>query len=59
MIIIHRMNNMPLPRLVVPTVKQRPGIMPAVVVTGPRQAGKTTLVERLTPGPRRYLSCLV
>jgi uncharacterized protein len=56
MTIIHHMNNSPLPRLVVPTVKQRLGIMPAVIVTGPRQAGKTTLAERLTPGPRRYLS---
>ncbi len=30
--------------------------MPAVVVTGARQTGKSTLVQELTPGPRRYLS---
>lgn len=28
--------------------------MPAVVVTGARQTGKSTLVERLIPGERRY-----
>ncbi|HXF52345.1 MAG TPA: ATP-binding protein [Dehalococcoidia bacterium] len=30
--------------------------MPAVVVTGARQAGKSTLAQRLAPGPRRYIS---
>jgi predicted AAA+ superfamily ATPase len=30
--------------------------MPAVVVTGARQVGKTTLVRRLAPGERRYFS---
>ncbi len=30
--------------------------MPAVVVTGARQTGKSTLVKELTPGPRRYFS---
>ena len=30
--------------------------MPAVVVTGARQTGKSTLVRELTPGPRRYFS---
>ena len=30
--------------------------MPAVVVTGARQTGKSTLAHELTPGPRRYLS---
>src|SRR6266705_1373062 len=28
--------------------------MPAVVVTGARQTGKSTLAEQLVPGPRRY-----
>lgn len=28
--------------------------MPVVVVTGARQAGKTTLARRLAPGPRRF-----
>ena len=31
-------------------------MMPAVVVTGARQTGKSTLVRELTPGPRRYFS---
>ena len=30
--------------------------MPAVVVTGARQTGKSTLAEELAPGKRRYLS---
>lgn len=30
--------------------------MPAVVVTGARQAGKSTLAQELTPGPRHYYS---
>ncbi|HXK23246.1 MAG TPA: ATP-binding protein [Myxococcota bacterium] len=30
--------------------------MPALVVGGPRQAGKTTLVQHLAPGKRRYHS---
>jgi predicted AAA+ superfamily ATPase len=29
-------------------------VMPAVVVTGARQTGKSTLVEHLVPGKRRY-----
>ena len=29
-------------------------VMPVVVVTGARQAGKTTLARRLAPGPRRF-----
>ena len=31
-------------------------VMPAVVVTGARQTGKSTLAEVLAPGKRRYLS---
>jgi hypothetical protein len=30
--------------------------MPALVVTGAWQTGKSTLVQRLTPGKRRYHS---
>ena len=30
--------------------------MPAVVVTGARQAGKSTLAQELTPGPRRFVT---
>lgn len=54
MIIIHDMNT--LPRLVEPALSERLAVMPAVVVTGARQAGKSTLVaERLQEG-RRYAS---
>jgi uncharacterized protein len=37
-------------------LRERLRVMPAVVVTGARQTGKSTLVERLVPGRRRYLS---
>ena len=32
------------------------GSMPAVVVTGARQTGKSTLAQELMPGGRRFLS---
>lgn len=51
MIIIHAMK--PLPRLISTSLKQRLSVMPAVVVTGARQTGKSTLVEQLLPGARR------
>ena len=54
--IIWHMNDMPLPRVVGPSLRDRLRVMPAVVVTGARQTGKSTLAESLTPGPRRYLS---
>lgn len=44
------------PRLVGPSLLDRLRVMPAVVVTGARQTGKSTLVRELTPGPRRYFS---
>ena len=56
MIIIHSMSGPTLPRLVLPSLAQRLRVMPAVVVTGARQTGKSTLAHELTPGPRRYLS---
>ena len=56
MIIIHIMMENTLPRLVVPSLEQRLRVMPAVVVTGARQTGKSTLAHELTPGTRRYLS---
>ena len=56
MIIIHGMLSNPLPRLVLPSLAQRLRVMPAVVVTGARQTGKSTLAHELTPGDRRYLS---
>jgi predicted AAA+ superfamily ATPase len=52
MIIIHCMKT--LPRLVGAALSERMRVMPAVVVTGARQTGKSTLVEHLVPGKRRY-----
>lgn len=54
MIIIHAMNRAP--RLAASALAPRLGVMPAVVVTGARQTGKSTLVEHLLPGTRRYHS---
>ena len=56
MIIIHAVNNNPLPRFVLRSLQDRLRVMPAVVVTGARQTGKSTLVQGLTPGERRYVS---
>jgi predicted AAA+ superfamily ATPase len=52
--IIHTMNI--LQRLVGAAVAEQLRIMPAVVVTGARQTGKSTLVEHLIPGVRNYYS---
>lgn len=52
MTIIHVMET--LPRLVNQALAERLKVMPAVVVTGPRQSGKSTLAEHLVPGARRY-----
>ena len=52
--IIHVVNI--LPRLVDDALAARLRVMPAVVVTGARQTGKSTLVEQLVPGDRRYRS---
>src|SRR6266853_436189 len=54
MIIIHGVTT--LPRLVGTALAERLRVMPAVVVTGARQTGKSTLVERLVPGKRHYAS---
>jgi len=54
MIIIRHMNY--LPRLISPALFQRLRLMPAVVVTGARQTGKSILAEHLVPGKRRYRS---
>ena len=54
--IIHGMNDRTLPRLMVPSLTDRLGVMPAVVVTGARQTGKSTLAQELTPGTRRFLT---
>lgn len=54
MIIIHDVDT--LHRLVGRVLQDRLRVMPAVVVTGARQTGKSTLVEHLVPGQRRYRS---
>jgi predicted AAA+ superfamily ATPase len=54
MTIMHGMKT--LPRLVEAALAERLRVMPAVVVTGARQTGKSTLVETLVPGGRRYAS---
>lgn len=56
MIIIGFMINPPVPRLVANSLSERLRIMPAVVLTGPRQAGKSTLAQSPSLGARRYLS---
>jgi predicted AAA+ superfamily ATPase len=58
MIIIHGMNNASArPRLLQVSLARALSIMPVVVVTGARQAGKTTLVRELSPDPGRlYLT---
>ena len=43
-----------LPRLVSAALAERMRVMPAVILTGARQTGKSTLVEQLVPGTRRY-----
>ncbi len=54
MIIIQGMKA--LPRVVETALAKRLRVMPAVVVTGARQTGKTTLVAERVPGARRYYS---
>src|SRR5574340_166358 len=52
--IIHAVKT--LPRRVDDAIAARLRVMPAVVLTGARQTGKRTLVEKLVPGNRRYRS---
>ena len=56
MIIMHAMDPTNLPRLVAQSLAERLRVMPAVVVTGARQTGKSTLAQELAPGKRRYVS---
>ena len=56
MIIITPVIDTVLPRLAAPTLGDRLDVMPAVVVTGARQTGKSTLAQQLAPGNRRFLS---
>ena len=45
-----------MPRLAAGSLARRLRVMPAVVLTGARQTGKSTLVRELMPQRRRYLS---
>jgi len=56
MIIMHAMDPATLPRLVARNLRDRLRVMPAVVVTGARQTGKSTLAQGLASGTRRYHS---
>jgi uncharacterized protein len=55
MIIMQPMDKA-LPRLAATALAARLRVMPAVVVTGARQTGKSTLSVALSPGKRRYFS---
>ncbi len=50
------MNERALSRLARSSLEDRLRVMPAVVVTGARQTGKSTLAQELAPGGRRFLS---
>lgn len=50
------MHTPALPRLVADSLAERMGIMPAVVVTGARQTGKSTLAQVIGSANRRYFS---
>ena len=50
------MNARVLPRIATSSLEARLSVMPAVVLTGARQAGKSTLALELTSGDRRFLA---
>ncbi len=54
--IIHAVDELLHPRLLGPTLQAHLSVMPAVVVTGARQTGKSTLVRELLPGIWRYFT---
>ncbi len=56
MIIIHDMNDNLKPRFCGASLVERLAVMPAVVVTGARQTGKSTLVQDLLPGERQFFT---
>ena len=50
------MRESTLPRTASNTLDEHLGIMPVVIVTGARQTGKSTLAQKLTTEPRRFVS---
>lgn len=52
---MHHMSDL-LPRLGSASLESRLGVMPAVVVSGARQTGKSTLAQELAAGSRHYRS---
>ena len=48
------MNHITLSRLASKTLNEHLRVMPAVVVSGTRQTGKSTLVKEFVPGERRF-----
>ena len=56
MIIIQDVNDLLLGRLAGPSLAEQLRVMPAAVVTGARQTGKSTLARDETLGDRRYVS---
>ena len=55
-IVIHDVNDLLLRRLVGPSFAEPLRVMPATVVTGARQTGKSTLARHETSGDRCYVS---
>jgi uncharacterized protein len=56
MIIMHGMDTLSLPRAITDSLKNHLRVMPAVVVTGARQTGKSTVALGDTGGGRKYFS---
>lgn len=56
MLIIRDVDAATLPRHLARSLGDRLRVMPAAVVTGARQTGKSTLARELTPGDRRFFS---
>ena len=56
MIVIHAMSERILPRAVAGTLLSHLSFMPAVVLSGARQTGKSTLAGRLYRGKRRWVT---